>query len=171
MIITWYRSSQLAVSSRPHNVWHTCKTRCDIKDIVSPYKAWKIVNTSVSTKCSFLSSFACLLALLHSRYKCLKLQRVQYLDYSRVFRLHSSRITKIAYDFVFSVDYNSSTIAMACLIRYNERLICRLICSTSLATPQTSSKVWACMDSFSCNWLYIIYSYSDTMPLIVNVSG
>ena len=38
---------------------------------------------------------------------------------------------------------------MACLIRYNERWIYRQILSTSLAMPQTLSKVWSCVDSLA----------------------
>ena len=101
---------------------------------------------------SFFSSFVCLLELLHSRYKRLKLQRMQFLDYFRAFQLHSSRITKSTYGFVFFntyVDYNSSTIAVACLICYNMRSIYHQICSKSLPTSTTSSKVWACIDSLA----------------------
>ena len=84
------------------------------------------VSTRVSTYFTFLSSFVCLLKLVYSRYKSLKLHRRQYIDYCRVFWLHSSRNTKNVHGFVFlntSVDYNSSIIAVACLICHYERYI------------------------------------------------
>ena len=129
------------------------------------------VSTSVSTYFIFLSSFVCLLKPVYSRYKSLKLHRRQYLDYFRVFQLHSStcRNTKNAHGFMFlntSVDYNSSTMAMACLICHYERSIYRRIHFTSLAMPQTSSKAWACVDSLAV----IGRICSGTMPLIIIIS-
>ena len=113
------------------------------------------VSTSVSTYFIFLSSFVCFLKPVYSRHKCLKLHRRQYLDYFLVFRLHLSRNTKNAHGFVFlntSVDYNSSTMAVASLICHYERSIyCRIHFTSlsSLATPQTSSNAWACVDSLA----------------------
>ena len=59
-----------------------------------------------------------------------------------------------------SVDYNSSAMVVACLIRYYERSIYSIIHFTSLATPQTSSKAWAFVDSLAV----IGHIYSGTMP-------
>ena len=125
------------------------------------------MSTNVSTYFTFLSSFLCLLKPVYSRYKSLKLHRRQYLDYFRVFQLHSSRNTKKSHGFLLlntSVNYNSSTMTVACLICHYEHSIYRRICFTSLVTPQTSSKAWACLDSLAV----IGRICSGTMPLNVS---